>query len=156
MRRTTDVTITEDDRDKGKCFRITEMDADRAEDWAMRAVFVLTKAGVDIPADSGMAGIAAAGLRSLGYLNFADAKVLLDEMFECIVCVPDPKGHINNTRPLVKTDTEEVKTRLRLRAEVFALHTGFSLADVLSKGSKSHGSSAPSSNGRTSPRKSRR
>lgn len=156
MRRTIDVTISEQGRDLGKTFRITEMDAARAEEWAFRALVVLTRAGVDVPPDSGMAGIAIAGLQGLGKLPFEDAKGLLDEMFTCIVRVPDPKKHIANTRLLVPDDTEEVATRLRLRAEVFALHTGFSLADVLSKRSVKIKTSAPSKPGRMSRHRSRR
>lgn len=154
-RRITDVTISDAGRDKGKVFRITEMDAATAEEWAMRALVILTRAGVDVPADSGMAGIAIAGLQGLGHLKFEDAKALLDEMFTCIVRVPDPVKHINNTRLLVPDDTEEVGTRIRLRAEVFALHTGFSLADVLSRRAIKT-TPANSSGGRTSRPKSRR
>jgi hypothetical protein len=148
-RRINDVTITDAGRDVGKIFRITEMSATAAEEWAMKALVVLTKAGVDIPANSGMAGIAVAGLQSLGQLNFTDAKVLLDEMFTCIVRVPNIKNQMV-VRPLVEDDTEEVSTRLRLRAEVFALHTGFSLADVLSKPNKKTPAPRHFSNGRTS------
>lgn len=136
MRRTIDITIPPDGgRDKGKTFRITEMDADRAEEWAMRTIMALTKAGVDIPdGTTGMAGIATVAFKAMGVLNFAEVKVLLDEMFQCIICVPDPK-HLDRTRALVVDDTEEVQTRLRLRAEVFNLHTGFSVAGALSTGS---------------------
>lgn len=155
MRRTIDVTISEKNRDEGKVFRITEKSAAEAEDWAMRALVLLTKAGVDIPANSGMAGIAAGALNHLGQLPFDDAKMLLDQMFTCIERVPDPSKPMM-VRALVDTDTEEVMTRIRLRGEVLALHTGFSLADVLSKGSKSQTTSAPSQPGRTSRRKSRR
>lgn len=136
MRRTIDITIPPDGgRDKGKVFRITEMPAAAAEEWAMRTIMALTKAGVDIPeGTSGMAGIAAVAFKAMGVLNFAEVKVLLDEMFSCIACVPDPK-HVQLTRALVEDDTEEVQTRLRLRAEVFKLHTGFSVPGALSTGS---------------------
>lgn len=152
-RRILDVTISDKGRDIGKVFRVTEMDAAAAEEWAMRALVVLTRAGVDVPANSGMAGIAIAGLQGLGHVKFEEAKVLLDEMFTCIVRVPNPKN-VNVTRPLVPDDTEEVATRIRLRAEVFALHTGFSLADVLSK-KKVQTTSAGSTPGKTSRHRSR-
>jgi hypothetical protein len=153
-RRINDVTISDPGRDHGKVFRITEMDAATAEEWAMRALVVLTRAGVDVPTGAGMAGIAIAGLQGLGHVKFEEAKVLLDEMFSCIVRVPNIKN-INVTRPLVPDDTEEVATRIRLRAEVFALHTGFSLADVLSK--KQTSKKAPaSSHGKTSRHRSPR
>lgn len=135
-RRTADVTIKTDGRDKGKMFRITEMPASQAEEWALRAIMALTKAGADIPPSSGMAGIAAAGFQALGTLNFAEVKPLLDEMFACIERVPNPKD-LSLTRGLVETDTEEVGTRLQLRKEVFTLHTGFSLAGLPSTTSTS-------------------
>lgn len=132
-RKTMEVTITAAGRDKGKLFFLTEMPASQAEEWAMRALMALTKAGVEVPdPSSGMAGIAVAGLQSLGGLSFPEVKDLLKEMFACIKLVPDPKVK-SVMRDLVEDDIEEVQTRLMLRLEVFALHTGFSVAELLSK-----------------------
>ena len=49
----------------------------------------------------------------------------------CVTVIPDP------TRPqvfrqLVETDIEEIATRLRLRDEVIALHTNFSIRERFS------------------------
>lgn len=155
MRRTIDVTIRDEGRDQGKVFRITEMPAAQAEEWAMRAIMALTKAGVDIPSGAtGMAGIATAGLQALGTLNFGEVKPLLDEMFACIERIPNPK-ETNVIRKLVDTDTEEVSTRLKLRAEVWTLHTGFSFAGPKSKDSTSATTAGPSSALRMSRRHSR-
>ncbi len=132
-RRVVDFTISDDGRDKGKVFHITEMPAAKAEEWAMRALFVLTKAGVELPdGTSGMAGIAATSMGALGAIPFFEAKELLNEMLECVQFIPNPKKNMV-MRPLTDDDTEEVMTRLRLRAEVFTLHTGFSIAELLSK-----------------------
>lgn len=133
MRHTIDVQIDEEGRDKGKLFRITEMPAWRGEEWGMKVLLALTKAGADIPDPKlGIAGVKIAGLQAMAGLNFAELKPLLDEMFECIVRVPDPKV-LTRTRPLQDDDTEEVTTRLRLRAEVFNLHTDFLKAGLFSK-----------------------
>jgi len=157
-RRTKDVTIKAEGRDQGKMFRITEMAAERGEEWAMRAIMALTKAGVELPeGTAGMEGIATAGLTELGKLQFTEVKLLMDEMFACIERIPDPKN-LSVVRPLVSDDTEEVRTRLTLRAEVWTLHTGFSFPGLPSTGSSSGTDEKPgnSSAQSTSHRPSRR
>lgn len=136
MRRTKTITITDDGRDKGKMFLLTEMPALQAEKWATRALLALTKAGVDVPEDiarSGLAGIAALGLKMLGNLDFADAMVLMEEMFGCVKIIRDPKYPDLALAIISDDDIEEVWTRLLLRREVFELHVNFSLADIGSK-----------------------
>jgi hypothetical protein len=135
MRKTAEITITADGRDKDKTFIIKEMSAADAEEWAMKAFLALSRSGVDIPENvqgAGLAGIAILGLKTLGGVNFADAKVLMDEMFKCVTFRPD-KNNPNYTRPPLPDDIEEVSTRLQLRSEIFALHTGFFLPDIQSK-----------------------
>lgn len=124
-----------DGRDVGKQFYIKEMPATQAEKWALRALLGLAKAGVDIPEGieyAGMAGVYVVGIRALGGIAYADAEQLMEEMFACIQRVPDPTKP-KLLRALVEDDIEEVATRLRLRSEVFELHTGFSVADALSR-----------------------
>ena len=127
MRKTETITITDDGRDKGKMFLLTEMPAEKAEKWALRAFLALARSGVELPDDVqqlGMAGMAIVGLRALGGVQFSDAEELLDEMFECVQIMPDPgKPHI--IRRPTTDDIEEIPTRLKLRTEVFKLHTGF-------------------------------
>jgi len=125
-------------RDKGKHFLITEMSAAKAEDWGIRAFLALANSGVEIPeevAAAGMAGIAIVGLRALGRIKIEEARPLLQDMMECVQYLPDP------TKPAIvrglievdpNPDIEEPVTRLWLRAEVFELHTGFSIADAIS------------------------
>jgi hypothetical protein len=129
-RKTTTVTIADPGRDNGKSFFLTEMSADQAESWGMRALLALAKSGVTLPPDiekSGLAGAASMGLKALSGLPWEAAKPLLDEMLGCVKCIPDPgKPHI--TRPLIEDDIDEVKTRLKLRMEVWNLHTGFLMA----------------------------
>lgn len=131
-RREAVVTIDAEGRDKGKRFKITEMSAAQAERWAIRAFLALAHSGAAVPDDfqeAGMAGVALMGIQSLAGLSFEEAQPLLDEMMECVAYQADATV----SRPLVESDIEEVATRLRLRSEVFALHTGFSVADALSR-----------------------
>ena len=114
-------------RDQGKVFVITEMSAAQAESWAMRVLFALMASNTEIPdnfAELGMAGLAELGMKSLSGLKWEVARPLLEEMLQCVQFIPDPsKTHV--VRALVESDIEEVMTRLKLRAEVFKLHTDF-------------------------------
>jgi len=130
-RRTQTITISKEGRDKGKVFVLTEMSADKSERWALRALFLLGSTGALLPdgaIDSGMAGIAAAGLQALFKIPFDLVEPLLDEMFECVQYQHNP-GH--PLQSLFKGDAcqiDEVTTRLQLRTALLELHTGFSLA----------------------------
>lgn len=152
MRKEKDIKITEENRDKGKLFRVTEMPAERAEDWALRLFLGLARSGFEIPDEvqqMGMRGLAVIGLKALGGLEYGDAKVLMDEMMECVSIVRDQQ-HPQSASPLLPEDIEEVSTRFELRKEVFELHTGFSTADDGQK-STSAPATSPSSATQTSP-----
>lgn len=128
------VVIDAEGRDKGKAFFIIEMPAHRAERWAIRAFLALANGGIEVPDDissQGMAGIASMGLKALGGLKFEAAEPLLDEMWGCIQYVPDMANPAYRNG-LVNEAIEEPITRLRLRKEVLALHTGFSLGGATS------------------------
>jgi hypothetical protein len=124
------ITITDEGRDKGKTFKIVEMAADQAEWWAIRTLLALGRAnpelGAAYEAGMGMAALAVAGLKSFMMLDPMDAKPLLDEMMACVEILPD-RNNPNIVRPLFPEDIEEITTRLKLRSEVFQLHTGFLL-----------------------------
>ena len=127
MRKTVNYTATEG-RDKGKVFVLTEMPAAQGESWAMRALLALLNGNVNLPnglnAGMGMSAMAELGLKMLAQLKWEDAKPLMDEMFSCVKIMGDPtKTHI--VRELVDEDIEEISTRVKLRAEVFKLHTDF-------------------------------
>lgn len=135
MRRTIEVKIEDEGRDKGKVFVLTEMPASQAERWAVRAFLALAHSGVELPDNiegAGMAGIAVLGFTALSGVKFEEIEPLMNEMFACIKIKPDPSNG-NIIRDLIEQDIEEVSTRLTLRQRVFELHTGFSLADVQSK-----------------------
>lgn len=126
--RTAVVTIDGDpkkNRDAGKTFLLTEMDAFKAEWWAIKLTLALGRAGMDLPENiQGMAAIAAAGLGALMKIDPADAKPLLDEMLTCAVYQHAPK---HPPLPL-EGNVEEPSTLLTLRKEIFKLHTGFLVA----------------------------
>lgn len=128
MRKTVDVAITEDGRDKGKVFLLTEMSAMKAEKWAARALLIAAQSGADIGnVRAGMAGIAIMGISTVLGAKFADVEPLLDEMLTCVQ-IKEPVI----TRALTTDDIEEVATIVKLRAEVLTLHLGFSIAEGLS------------------------
>lgn len=111
-------------RDHGKVFILTEMAAAQAERWAIRALLALTNAGASVPdTQTGMAGLAVAGMEALGKLSYSAAAPLLDEMFTCVKYQHKPG------QPPVDPDDEnieEVATRFTLRKAIFTLHTDFS------------------------------
>lgn len=121
-------------RDAGKVFKLTEMSADDAERWAMRAFFALMNAGVEIPDDiaiMGLAGIAQIGIKALTKVQFEAAEPLLQDMMDCVQLIPDPSKP-NVQRALIDGDIEEIQTRLQLRKAVFDLHVEFLKSDALS------------------------
>lgn len=135
-RKTANVTITDEGRDKGKVFVLTEMDSHKGEAWAIKTLLALMSGDVSIPQGferTGMAGLAELGFRAFASLKWEVAKPLLDEMWECVSIIPDPKSpHV--VRPVMDSanDIEEVTTRLKLRYEILALHMDFLRAAVSS------------------------
>ncbi|KCB33735.1 hypothetical protein ACLQ9R_01465 [Bordetella hinzii] len=135
------VTITEDGRDKGKVFILTELSAYEAEEWAGRALFALMNAGVQIPdniAEAGLAGVATLGMAALTKLPYDSAKPLLDKMMACVEIQPSA----NVTRRLIADDIEEVATLLTLRKHVLGLHMDFSMAAAPSTSGSKPGQAA--------------
>ncbi len=149
-RSTVNYTVKDDGRDFGKVFVLTEMPASRAEAWALRALLALMASGVEVPEGfdrMGMAAMAEVGIRALSGLKWEVAEPLLLEMWECVQVMPDPsKTHV--VRRLIEEDIEEIATRVKLRAEVWKLHTGFLKAVVrsISEGSQAAASKRGSRN----------
>jgi len=128
MRKTTNITIQDEGRDKGKVFVITEKSAIEADKWGIRALLALSKSGVPIPPEfmeMGIIGVLAVGIHRLAGVSFGDLEPLLDEMLTCVQVIPTPERP-DIVRKLLPDDIEEVKTLQTLRMEVFRLHTGFS------------------------------
>ncbi|MEH4266031.1 hypothetical protein [Klebsiella aerogenes] len=150
-RKTIVFTVETDNRDKGKTFKITEMPARKAEEWAIQVACAVMGAGVSVPDDvmsaigaavapapavedqaalelyesvmaSGMAGLAKWGLTSLAKVPFAQSKPLLDELLTCVKFV----GGNGIETPLVdEGQIEEISTWTRLKIEAFKLHVAF-------------------------------
>ena len=139
-RATANYTVTEEGRDQAKVFVLTEMPASRAESWAMRSLLALMAGGVEVPEGfdrMGMAAMAEVGIKALAGLKWEVAEPLLAEMWSCVQIMPDSgKPHI--VRNLIEEDIEEITTRIKLRAEVWKLHTGFlkAVAPSISGGSQ--------------------
>jgi hypothetical protein len=126
-RKTLTYTVTAAGRDKGKAFLITEMSSAQSEEWAARALFTAMNCGVEIPDEllsSGLAGLAAIGVKSLARVPFDMAKPLFDQMMECVQIIPD-RANPEFVRPLIDDDIEEVGTRLMLRKATLDLHMDF-------------------------------
>ncbi|MBY4887702.1 hypothetical protein HX773_18860 [Pantoea sp. B9002] len=120
-------TVDTKGRDLGKVFFIREMSATQAEWWAIRAGMAMARSGVELPdnfADMGIAAMAGTGLKMVSQIPAAEAKPLLDELMECVQCVPDASNQ-SIKRKLIDDDIEEIATRLKLRMEVFKLHVDF-------------------------------
>jgi len=136
-------TVIDEGRDCGKVFVITEMFASRGEAWALRALLALMDGGVELPEGferMGMAAMAELGIKALAGLRWEIAEPLLAEMWSCISIMPDPsKPHV--VRNLIEEDVEEIMTRIKLRAEVWKIHTGFlkAVAPSLSSASAAAG-----------------
>lgn len=131
MRKELVLVIDAKNRDQAKSFKITEMSADAAERWALRAGFALMNSGVDIPElEDGlsMADLAQLGLKSMleafSKLTYEQAAPLLDEMMACVEFIPDPSKP-KVVRSLMSEDIEEVSTRLKLRKAVWDIHVDF-------------------------------
>jgi hypothetical protein len=143
MRRTERLTIPGErseeagERDNGKTFVLTEMDAYTGQDWALRALLALAASGVTLPDGAlagGWAGLASFGLTALLQAPYAALRPLLDEMlaqakYEHV----DTKGKATapqTIKPGPNCCVEEIKTFLTLHSALFKLHMGFSPAVV--------------------------
>lgn len=137
------VTITDEGRDRNKSFQLREMGALKAEKWGLKVLSAAARAGVDIgdvPAGN-MQALVVIGLQAAFKAPFADVEPLLDELFECVKIIRDPR-YPDMVMSLIEDDIEEVATRLKLRWEVLQLHVGFSQG---AEASRSTSETAPKS-----------
>lgn len=121
MRKTKTITIQDNNRDNGKTFIITEMSAERAEYLAFAVLHEITVAdGLAEQDNAGMASLFTKGLEGIFKIPPERAKPIFDELMTCIK-IKTPSIERN----LVPEDIEEISTRMRLKMEVFKLHTDF-------------------------------
>lgn len=131
-RKTAQYTVTDEGRDQGKIFLLTEMPVTRAEAWATRILLALLGANVQLPDNFeklGVAALAEVGLKALGQLKWEVLEPLLAEMLDCVQFIGDPKKP-NIVRALFEGDIEEIPTLIKIRMEVWQLHMGFLQAVV--------------------------
>lgn len=135
MRKAREITITEGsaetNRDFGKKYLLTEMDAFRAEAWARNALGALSRGGFSIDAETMAAGWSTLYGRGIEAFLAAPAELtapLLKEMMGCVKIVTSA----NITRDMLADgDVEEMATIVRLRDEVIDLHVNFSPISTL-------------------------
>jgi hypothetical protein len=128
-------------RDAGKVFLITEWPAERAEEWAFRALIGYNRGGGQVPVEAisgGMEAVFWLGVNTFlrGQMQAAEVIPILNELMECIKIIRDPntKGPDGPVaHDVLPGDIEEIKTRLWLRSEVLRVHTNFSVSDLLSR-----------------------
>lgn len=136
-RKTANVTIEVDNRDKGKKFVITEMPAEIGERFAARALLALTSSGTEVPKElagtdlksgAAMAAMAAFGFKAFLSLDYDRIAPLLDEMMAYVQI--DMGGGV--VRPIMSgcDDFEEVTTITKIRKAFLELHMGFSMAEL--------------------------
>lgn len=131
-RRTKVYTVTDEGRDKGKTFLITEMSALQAEQWALRAFMAAAASNTTIPDEQLSGGIAVLALDPLSLLlkmPYDLAKPLLAEMLDCVQYIPTPSKPEVVRKLLMQEgaeDIEEMGTLTKLRLEVLNLHVDFS------------------------------
>ena len=114
-------------RDTGKIFVITEMAADDAQRWALRAFLGLARNGVQLPDGLENMGIVAMlkyGIELVAQLPFEEADYLLGRLMQCVRI--QPGANANVTRELIPDDIEELGTRFKLAKQAFLLHVDFS------------------------------
>ena len=128
------------ERDNGKTFVLTEMDAYRGQDWALRTLLALAASGAVLPEGAlttGMAGLAGFGITALLRSPYGALKPILEEMLEQARYEHAPGQPLQS----VKADAagncpiEEIKTYLTLHKALLKLHAGFSqAADIPTSG----------------------
>ena len=87
-RKTETITIDSDNRDNGKTFVITEMGAEQAERWAIRALLAFGKSGAENGAMASISSLLDGDkdeiFKAFMRLDFATIEPLLSEMLDCI------------------------------------------------------------------------
>src|ERR1700744_4535170 len=125
MRQEKQVTITEDNRDRGKRFLLVEMSAYDTEWFYARALMALGTSGISVPqeiADMGAIGIALIAYQVFLGASPAAIQPLKDEMMQrCVRYAPTDEIAMGWDPSVI----EEVSTLKRLRETILEMHTGF-------------------------------
>lgn len=122
-RKTCNLPIEEEGRDKGKVFVLTELPALDIERWTVRLVLALGKNGISLPdvqADSGFAGIAGILWVLIAQISPSEAEALMATMLDGLKI---NAGKV--IREVAPDDIEEPETLLQIRMAWVDLHAGF-------------------------------
>jgi len=117
------------ERDNGKTFVITEMDAYAGQDWALRALLAMAGSGIPMPEgalSSGWEGLAPYGFAALLQAPYGALKPLLDDLLAQAKYEHKPGQPLQEIKPGPNCCVEEIATFLTLYKTVFGLHAGFS------------------------------
>lgn len=134
MRRTETLTIPgilsekAGERDNGKIFVLTEMDAWAGQKWALRMLQALAASGVTLPEgalSTGWAGLAGFGITAFLQAPSAALEPLLDEMIGQAAYQHDPKHPPQLIRPGPNCVVQEIKTFLTIQVALLKLHLVF-------------------------------
>lgn len=139
-RRTRTISIPADakeNRDAGKVFIVTEVDAVTAEEWGLRAIMAIGTGGIVVPpelANAGLFGVVLVGYQALMGAREDAVLPLWREMLPACVKLrhAQTKDHATE-EPFHRFMVEEVSTLLALRQAVMEIHTGFTLAELTSR-----------------------
>jgi hypothetical protein len=119
------------ERDNGKTFILTEMDAYAGQDWALRALLALARSGAQLPEgalDAGWGALAGFAFTALSGASYAQLRPLLDEMLAQATYEHDPRHPPQPIIPGPNCPIEEIKTFLTIQTALFKLHAGFFVA----------------------------
>lgn len=119
------------ERDNGKVFVLTEMDAYSGQDWALRMVLAVAASGVQLPPGAlgaGWAALAPFALTALLDASYSELRPLLDEMLAQAQYEHNPKHPPQPIAAGPNCVIEEIKTFFILHKALFKLHTGFTPA----------------------------
>lgn len=124
-RKQIEITITDEGRDRGKTFQITEMPATEAQEIATQLLVAALNCGMELKGDvfnMGMADLWQAGFSVIEQVPYHFLKPILDRFDRCAMYLDK---QTNFARKLADGDIEEVKTFFKLRAAAIKLHFDF-------------------------------
>lgn len=117
-------------RDNGKTFILTEMDAYSGQKWAIKALQVLGSGGLHVDPERLQGGMAALATYAFTALLRADSdrvQGILDELLVCAKYKHADGVPLQAIIPGPKCPVEEITTFWLLYRKLFELHTGFSM-----------------------------
>lgn len=127
------VSVTDVNRDHGKTFIITEMDAWASLRWCAKAMLALAQGGTEVPpgtlkkaAERGPEAFATLGVQIFALIPVEVALPLMDEIKACVTYQPhDTRMAAQPIQEGTMCQIEEPTTWWLLLQRAFGLHLGF-------------------------------